>query len=148
MWSVYCPCEAVLEHGWDGEWFLRAYDAFGNKIGSHECDEGQIYIEPQGFLVMAGVGVKEGLAQRALDSVREKLLSEHGVAILTPPYMRYHLELGEISSYPPGYKENGGIFCHNNPWIVLAETTLGHGGRAYDIYRRNRAAWGCRRRNR
>ncbi len=90
---------------------------------------------------MAGVGVKEGLAQRALDSVREKLLSEHGVAILTPPYTRYHLELGEISSYPPGYKENGGIFCHNNPWIVLAETTLGHGGRAYDIYRRTCPAY-------
>ncbi len=101
--------KAVLEHGWDGEWFLRAYDAFGNKVGSHECDEGKIYIEPQGFLVMAGVGKKEGLAQRALDSVREHLLSEHGVAILTPPYTRYHLESGEISSYPPGYKENGGI---------------------------------------
>jgi len=85
---------------------------------------------------MAGVGVKEGYAQKALDSVREHLLSEHGVAIHTPPYTRYHLELGEISSYPPGYKENGGIFCHNNPWIVLAEAELGHGGRAYDIYRR------------
>ena len=133
--------KAVLEHGWDGEWFLRAYDAFGNKVGSHECDEGKIYIEPQGFLVMAGVGKKEGLAQRALDSVREHLLSEHGVAILTPPYTRYHLELGEISSYPPGYKENGGIFCHNNPWIALAETTLGHGGRAYDIYRRTCPAY-------
>ncbi len=133
--------KAVLEHGWDGAWFLRAYDAFGHKVGSHECDEGQIYIEPQGFLVMAGVGVKEGLAQRALDSVREKLLSEHGVAILTPPYTRYHVELGEISSYPPGYKENGGIFCHNNPWIALAEAALGHGGRAYDIYRRTCPAY-------
>ncbi|MBQ2990301.1 MAG: glycosyl transferase [Clostridia bacterium] len=128
--------KAVLEHGWDGQWFLRAYDAFGKKIGSNECEEGKIYIEPQGFLVMAGVGVQEGYAQKALDSVREHLLSEHGVAIHTPPYTRYHLELGEISSYPPGYKENGGIFCHNNPWITLAETELGHGGRAYDIYRR------------
>ena len=128
--------KAVLEHGWDGEWFLRAYDAFGSKIGSNECEEGKIYIEPQGFLVMAGVGVKEGYAQKALDSVRRHLLSEHGVTIHTPPYTRYHLELGEISSYPPGYKENGGIFCHNNPWIVLAETELGHGGRAYDVYAR------------
>ncbi len=128
--------KAILTHGWDGEWFLRAYDAFGKKIGSHECDEGKIYIEPQGFIVMAGVGEKEGYAQKALDSVREHLLSEHGVAILTPPYTRYHVELGEISSYPPGYKENGGIFCHNNPWIVLAEARLGHGGRAFDVYRR------------
>ncbi len=133
--------EAVLAHGWDGEWFLRAYDAFGKKIGSRECEEGQIYIEPQGFLIMAGVGVGNGYAQKALDSVRKHLLSEHGVAIHTPPYTRYHLELGEISSYPPGYKENGGIFCHNNPWIVMAETVLGHGGRAYDVYRRTCPAY-------
>ena len=133
--------KAILTHGWDGEWFLRAYDAFGKKIGSHECDEGKIYIEPQGFIVMAGVGEKEGYAQKALDSVREHLLSEHGVAILTPPYTRYHVELGEISSYPPGYKENGGIFCHNNPWIVLAEARLGHGGRAFDVYRRTCPAY-------
>ena len=133
--------QAVLEHGWDGRWFLRAYDAFGKKIGSDECEEGKIFIEPQGFLIMAGVGVKEGYAQQALDSVREHLLSEHGVAIHTPPYTKYHLELGEISSYPPGYKENGGIFCHNNPWIVLAETELGHGGRAFDIYRRTCPAY-------
>jgi len=133
--------QAVLEHGWDGKWFLRAYDAFGHKVGSDECEEGKIYIEPQGFLIMAGVGVKEGYAQLALDSVREHLLSEHGVAIHTPPYTKYHLELGEISSYPPGYKENGDIFCHNNPWIVLAETELGHGGRAFDIYRRTCPAY-------
>ena len=133
--------QAVLDHGWDGKWFLRAYDAFGKKIGSDECEEGKIFIEPQGFLIMAGVGVKEGYAQMALDSVREHLLSEHGVAIHTPPYTKYHLELGEISSYPPGYKENGGIFCHNNPWIVLAEAQLGHGGRAFDIYRRTCPAY-------
>ena len=133
--------QAILTHGWDGKWFLRAYDAFGRKVGSDECEEGKIYIEPQGFIVMAGVGVKEGYAQQALDSVREHLLSEHGVAIHTPPYTVYHLELGEISSYPPGYKENGGIFCHNNPWIVLAEAQLGHGGRAYDVYRRTCPAY-------
>jgi len=133
--------QAILKYGWDGKWFLRAYDAFGKKIGSSECEEGRIYIEPQGFIVMAGVGVKEGYAQQALDSVREHLLSEHGVAIHTPPYTKYHLELGEISSYPPGYKENGGIFCHNNPWIVLAEAQLGHGGRAFDIYRRTCPAY-------
>ena len=131
----------MLAHGWDGEWFLRAYDAHGRKVGSRECEEGQIYIEPQGFLVMAGVGIKEGYAQRALDSVRDRLLTPHGVALLAPPYTRYHPELGEISSYPPGYKENGGIFCHNNPWIVLAEVMLGHGGRAFDIYCRTCPAY-------
>ncbi|MDR0897939.1 MAG: glycosyl transferase [Oscillospiraceae bacterium] len=133
--------KAVLESGWDGEWFLRAYDAFGQKVGSSECEEGQIFIEPQGFMVMAGVGVKEGYAQRALDSVRERLLCDHGVAILAPAYTKYHVELGEISSYPPGYKENGGIFCHNNPWIVLGEAALGHGGNAFDVYKRTCPAY-------
>ncbi len=127
--------KAVLQHGWDGEWFLRAYDAYGNKVGSRACAEGQIFIEPQGFCVMGGIGVKEGLAQQALDSVRERLMSRRGIALHTPPYTVYHPELGEISSYPPGYKENGGIFCHNNPWIVIAETVLGHGGRAFEAYR-------------
>ena len=133
--------QAILTAGWDGEWFVRAYDALGHKVGSQECDEGRIYIEPQGFVVMSGVGVKEGYAQKALDSVEKYLLSEHGVAILTPPYTRYHVELGEVSSYPPGYKENGGIFCHNNPWIVLAQAALGHGGKAFDVYRRTCPAW-------
>ncbi len=133
--------KAIEEHGWDGEYFLRAYDAFGKKVGSHECEEGQIYIEPQGFVVMAGVGRENGMAEKAMASVREKLLSKHGVAILAPAYTKYHVELGEVSSYPPGYKENGGIFCHNNPWIVLAEAGLGHGDRAFDIYRRTCPAY-------
>ena len=128
--------KAILTSGWDGEWFLRAYDAYGQKVGSHECDEGKIYIEPQGFIVMSGVGIKEGYAQKAMDSVEKYLLSKHGVAILYPPYTTYHMELGEISTYPPGYKENGGIFCHNNPWVALAQARLGHGGAAFDIYRR------------
>ena len=133
--------QAVLSSGWDGEWFLRAYDAYGNKVGSHENEEGRIYIEPQGFVVMAGVGIKEGYAQKALDAVERLLLSRYGIAILTPPYTRYHTELGEISSYPPGYKENGGIFCHNNPWVVLAQAALGHGGKAFDLYRRTCPAY-------
>ena len=133
--------QAMLRDGWDGEWFLRAYDAYGSKVGSRECEEGQIYIEPQGFAVMAGIGVSTGEAQKALDSVERLLLSEHGIAILTPPYTRYHVELGEISSYPPGYKENGGIFCHNNPWVVIAQTVLGHGAKAFDLFRRTCPAY-------
>ena len=128
--------EAVLSHGWDGEWFLRAYDAFGNKVGSRECDEGKLFIEPQGFCVMGGIGVKEGIAQKALHSVEKYLDSQYGIVLLWPPYSSYHKELGEITSYPPGYKENAGIFCHNNPWISIAETVIGNGGRAYEIYRR------------
>ena len=56
-------------------------------------------------------------------------------------YSHYYLNLGEISSYPPGYKENAGIFCHNNPWIVCAEAVLGHGNRAFEVYRRTAPAY-------
>ncbi len=128
--------KAVLEHGFDGQWFLRAYDARGNKVGSRENDEGQIYIEPQGFCVMAGIGIKEGMALKALDSVKQLLDTPHGIVLHQPAYTRYHLELGEISSYPPGYKENAGIFCHNNPWVMIAETAIGRGDRAFEYYKK------------
>ena len=133
--------EAVLKNGWDGEWFLRAYDAYSNKVGSKECEEGQIFIEPQGFCVMAGIGVEEGLAKKAMDSVEAKLDTKYGIMILQPAYTRYHLELGEVSSYPPGYKENGGIFCHNNPWVSIAETVIGDGNRAFEIYKKTCPAY-------
>ena len=127
---------AIEKDGWDGDWFVRAYDAYSHKVGSKECDEGQIYIEPQGMCVMAGVGVDDGNAKKALDSVKEKLDTKYGVMILQPAYTRYHLELGEITSYPPGYKENAGIFCHNNPWISIAETCIGRGDRAFEVYKK------------
>ncbi|MEM8678747.1 MAG: glycosyl transferase [Planctomycetota bacterium] len=127
---------AVVEHGFDGEWFLRAYDAAGKKIGSAENEEGQIFIESQGFCGMAGIGKEQGLCHQALDSVHQRLATPHGIVLQQPAYSRYYPELGEISSYPPGYKENAGIFCHNNPWIMIAEALLGRGDRGYDYYRR------------
>ena len=133
--------KTLLTAGWDGKWFVRAYDAFGHKVGSNECEEGKIYIEPQGFCVLAGVGVKTGEAETALDSVKERLDSKYGIMILQPAYTRYHVELGEISSYPPGYKENAGIFCHNNPWISIAETVIGRGDRAFEVYRKTCPAY-------
>ncbi len=133
--------EAILKDGWDGDWFVRAYDAYSRKVGSKECEEGQIYIEPQGFCVLAGVGVEEGLAEKALNSVKEKLDTDYGIMLLQPAYTKYHLELGEVSSYPPGYKENAGIFCHNNPWISIAETVIGRGTRAFEIYRKTCPAY-------
>ena len=126
---------AILRDGWDGEWFLRAYDAYGHKVGSDECEEGKIFIEPQGFCTLAGVGGQE-YGVKAMESTRKHLLGEYGVELLSPCYTEYHLELGEISSYPPGFKENGSVFCHNNPWIVCAEAQLGRGNEAFDIYRR------------
>ena len=133
--------EAILKDGWDGDWFIRAYDAYSKKIGSKECEEGQIFIEPQGFCVLAGVGVEEGLAKKALDSVKEKLDTKYGVMLLQPAYTKYHLELGEVTSYPPGYKENAGIFCHNNPWVSIAETVIGRGERAFEIYKKTCPAY-------
>ncbi|WP_044478269.1 GH36-type glycosyl hydrolase domain-containing protein [Paenibacillus antibioticophila] len=124
----------TLEHGFDGDWFLRAYDHYGQKIGSKENEEGQIFIEPQGICVMAGIGVEEGLADKAMVSVAERLDTKYGIVLQQPAYSKYYLNLGEISTYPPGYKENAGIFCHNNPWIMIAETVLGHGDRAFEIY--------------
>jgi cellobiose phosphorylase len=128
--------ETVCKHGWDGEWFLRAYDDYGNKVGSRECEEGKIFIEPQGFCVIAGVGLEDGLAKKALDSVNRILATRHGIMLQQPAYSKYYLHLGEISSYPPGYKENAGIFCHNNPWIIIGEAMVGNGDRAFDYYRR------------
>ena len=139
--EVQIMYDAILKDGWDGEWFVRAYDAYSNKVGSKECEEGQIFIEPQGFCVLAGVGVKEGLAKKALDSVKERLDTKYGVMILQAAYTRYHLELGEVSSYPPGYKENAGIFCHNNPWVSIAETVIGRGDRAFEIYKKTCPAY-------
>ena len=127
---------AVLDAGWDGAWFRRAYDAFGAPVGSKECAEGQIFIEPQGMCVMAGIGKETGEAAKALESVKKRLDSKFGIVLHQPAYTKYYLNLGEISSYPPGYKENAGIFCHNNPWITCAETVLGHGARAFETYRK------------
>ena len=128
--------ETVRRHGWDGEWFLRAYDDFGKKIGSRECAEGKIFIETQGFCGLAGIGLEDGTARKALDSVRRHLATPHGIILQQPAYSRYYLELGEISSYPPGYKENAGIFCHNNPWVMIAEAMAGDGDNAHDYYLR------------
>jgi cellobiose phosphorylase len=126
----------IWQHGWDGEWFRRAYDDFGNALGSKENVEGKIFIEPQGICVMAGLGVEDGRAGRALDSVFKHLATPHGMVLHQPAFSKYYLHLGEISSYPAGYKENAGIFCHNNPWIMIAETMIGRGDCAHDYYLR------------
>lgn len=128
--------EAVKKHGWDGEWYLRAYDYFGRKVGSKENEEGKIFIESQGWCSMAGIGLEEGMVQKALDSVKKYLDCEHGIVLNHPAFTRYLVEYGEISSYPAGYKENAGIFCHNNPWIIIGETVLGRGDHAWDYYRK------------
>lgn len=126
--------DAIKKHGWDGEWFLRAYDYYGRKIGSKENEEGQIFIESNGWCTMAGIGQEEGLCDLALDAVKERLDTPYGIVLNNPAFTKYYIEYGEISSYPPGYKENAGIFCHNNPWIMIGETVRGNGNRAWEYY--------------
>jgi cellobiose phosphorylase len=128
--------KVIWAHGWDGAWFRRAYDDFSNPLGSQVCDEGKIFIEPQGICILAGLGLADGKAVQALDSVAEHLATPHGIVLQQPAFSQYYLHLGEISSYPPGYKENAGIFCHTNPWIMIAETLVGRGDRAFDYYLR------------
>lgn len=128
--------EEICRNGWDGEWFLRAYDDGGNKVGSHECEDGKIFIETQGFGSMARIGKSRGLPEKALDSVEKYLDTKYGIVILSPAYKNYHIELGEVSSYPPGYKENGGIFCHNNPWVIIGEAVNGRPEKAFEHYRK------------
>jgi cellobiose phosphorylase len=126
----------VWKAGWDGDWFRRAYDDFGHVLGSRENTEGQVFIEPQGMCIMAGLGVENGNAVKALDSVAEHLATPHGIVLQQPAFSQYYLHLGEISSYPPGYKENAGVFCHTNPWIMIAESIVGRGDKAFDYYER------------
>jgi cellobiose phosphorylase len=125
---------AVEAEAWDGDWYLRAFDAESRPVGSHACGEGQIFVESQAWCVLGGAGRENGRARRALESVRERLGTPDGILLLQPAYSRYRLELGEISSYPPGYKENASVFCHTNPWVTLGWCLLGEGDRALETY--------------
>ena len=128
--------EVIKKDGWDGEWFIRAYDYYGRKIGSKENEEAKIFIESNGWCTMAGIGKEEGLCNKALDAVKDRLDSKYGIVLNNPAFTRYYIEYGEISSYPAGYKENAGVFCHNNPWIMIGETVVGNGNRAWDYYKK------------
>jgi cellobiose phosphorylase len=138
---------AVEGEAWDGEWYRRAYDAKGRPVGSKLCDEGRIYIESQAWCALGGAGADDavdaegkpsaarGRARKALESVHRELFTPKGIILQQPAYTSYRLELGEVTSYPPGVKENAGIFCHNNAWIHLALCRLGEGDRALEYYR-------------
>lgn len=129
--------KATEKDGWDGDWFLRAYDAYGHKVGSKSCQEGQIFIEPQGFCVMAGIGHELGYGKKALYSAEKLLGNDYGLELLHPVYTVYHPELGEISSYPGGYKENGAVFNHNNPWVIIAYCQENENKEALALYEKN-----------
>jgi cellobiose phosphorylase len=126
--------ETVETQAWDGEWYTRAFDAEGRPVGSKQNDEGKIFIESQGWCVLGGAGADNGRARQAMESVHEHLFTKNGIVLQQPAYSTYHLELGEVTSYPPGVKENGGIFCHNNTWIHLGWCLLGEGEKALEYY--------------
>ena len=124
----------VMAHAFDGDWFLRAYDANGRKMGSKECEEGKIFIEPQGFAVMSEIGKDEGADIKTLNAIDKYLNTDFGLVLNNPAFTRYYIEYGEISTYPGGYKENAGIFTHNNAWIICAEAYAGRGDKAFEYY--------------
>jgi cellobiose phosphorylase len=128
--------KVIMDSGYDGAWFIRAYDDFGKKIGSDECEEGKIFIESQGLCVMGKCGIDDGKAIKALDSVEERLGTKYGLVLNNPAFTKYIIEYGEISTYPAGYKENAGIFCHNNAFVMCAEAVVGRGDKAFDYYSR------------
>ena len=141
MKAVNNMVDAVKKFGWDGQWFLRAYDFYGNKIGSQENKEGKIFIESQGFCTMAEIGKEDGMVDKALDACKKYLDCEHGMVLNNPAFTHYYKEMGEISTYPAGYKENAGIFCHNNPWIIISETIARRGNDAWEHYTKIAPAW-------
>jgi N,N'-diacetylchitobiose phosphorylase len=126
--------QALDEHAWDGGHFLRAFDHEGGKIGSRESDEGQIFLNAQSWAVFSGYASRERGAE-AMDRVGERLSTRHGVKLLTPAYSRYRENIGAVTTFPKGLKENGGIFTHANTWAVIAEAMLGRGDRAFEYYR-------------
>ncbi len=133
---VEAMVKAVKKHGWDGQWYLRAYDYFGRKVGSSENKEGKIFVESQGWCTMAGIGLEEGMVEKSLNSVKKYLDCDHGIVLNNPAFTEYVIDYGEISTYPAGYKENAGIFAHNNPWVIIGETVLGRGDRAWEYYKK------------
>ncbi len=129
--------ETLETVAWDGDWYTRAYDAEGKVIGSKSNAEGKIFIESQGWAVLGGAGMEgkyAGRARAALESVHKHLYTPNGIVLQQPAYSSYNLNYGEVTSYPPGLKENAGIFSHNNTWIHLAWCLMGEGDRALEYY--------------
>ncbi len=131
--------ERINRVGWDGKWYVRLITRDGDRVGSKQNRHGKIFIESNVWAVLGGAAPL-GRARTALDSVRKYLGTPFGHRICWPPYPDYDPAVGTLGIFAPGYKENGSVFCHCNPWLVLAETTLGRGERAFDVYRRV-SAW-------
>lgn len=126
---------AVNRHAWDGAWFIRAFDDRRRPIGSHRCREGKIHLNAQSWAVISGITTPDR-ARRCMDAVRRFLDSPHGIRLCAPAYTTYDPSVGAVGTFEPGLKENGGIFCHANPWAMMAEALLGRADRAFTYYRK------------
>jgi cellobiose phosphorylase len=123
----------VEEHAWDGDWYVMYFDHDGTPVGSHTNQYGQIHLNGQSWAVLAGFASPER-ARQAMDSAYKRLNTKYGIKLSTPGYDGYDPRYGGVTTYPPGAKENGGIFLHPNPWAMIAESLLGNGNRAYEYY--------------
>jgi len=124
---------AFEKAGWDGEWYVRYFDHTGKPIGSHTAEKGKIWINSNTWAVLSGFASPER-AQTAMESVNKHLNTQYGLKLSAPGYNGFDRNIGGVTTYPPGAKENGGIFLHTNPWAMIAETLLGHGDRAFQYY--------------
>ena len=124
----------VNDHAWDGDWYARSYDDDGRPIGVASESVHRINLNPQTWAVFGEVAPPDR-AERAMASVHERLNTPYGVALLWPPYDGADPRIAGTSTYPPGAKENGGIFCHANTWVIIAAVMLGRADRAYEYYR-------------
>lgn len=125
--------ETFNRTSWDGEWYVRYFDSDGTPLGSHKNEYGKIYINAQSWSLISGMAPSDR-AEKALDSLNKLLNTSKGIKISWPGFNGYDQTKGGITTYPPGAKENGGIFLHTNPWVIIAETLLGRGERAYEYY--------------
>ena len=120
---------------WDGHWYFRAYDDLGNLIGSSRCKEGRIYLNAQSWAIISQIAPRERAVQ-CMNSARKHLDTKYGIRLLAPAYSRYYPEIGALTSYVPGLKENASIWSHANAWAILAECMLGRGDQAYEYYKK------------
>ncbi len=123
----------VEKHAWDGDWYVMYFDYDGMPLGSRKNEKGQIHLNAQSWAVLSGFAEQEH-GKQAMQTVYDHLNTKYGIKLSTPGYNGHDPKVGGVTTYPPGAKENSGIFLHPNPWAIIAETMLGNGDRAYEYY--------------
>ncbi|MDI7274725.1 MAG: glycosyl transferase family 36 [Anaerolineae bacterium] len=127
--------EALNRHGWDGEWYLQATTDDGLPVGSRENEEGRIFLMPNIWAVISGAADPDR-ARMAMESVTRYLLKDYGTLLNYPAFTRPRPDIGYVTRYAPGLRENGGVYTHAAAWSVWAYTLAGQPELAYEAYRR------------